>query len=293
MSNININIIINTVTFIISCATILAAAYNCRKNQNAKYVPSGKWTCNGVQIVPLNAEIEKSLDALTVAPKFVNWLQTILNTGELIVQTVTVTDINWFSAKPDPLKLGFVKCILTDAVDAITGKKIMSNIVFIRGNSVAVLIVVKVLEKTAVQDITPVQSKKYVLLCEQMRAPMGKKVKEICAGMTDAEGNIMSVVLKEVQEETGIQIKHIEELWPLGTIMPSPGACDELIYLYAYNTVMSKKEFEEKQQKLYGNAEEHEEIQLQFVEINEYENTVLEETGDVKGECAFRRWKQQ
>jgi ADP-sugar diphosphatase len=237
--------------------------------------------------VPLNAEIEKSLDALTVAPKFVNWLQTILNAGELIVPTVTVTDVNWFSAKPDPVKLGFVKCVLTGAVDVITGKKVMSNIVFIRGNSVAVLIVVKVLSKTAVYDTT------YVLLCEQMRAPMGKKVKEICAGMTDAEGNIMSVALKEVQEETGIQIKHIEELVPLGTIMPSPGACDELIYLYAYNTVMSKKEFEEKQQKLYGNAEEHEEIQLQFVEINEYENTVLEETGDVKGECAFRRWKQQ
>jgi len=299
MSNININIIINTLTFIISCATIVYASYNFRKNQNAKYVPSGKWTCNGVQIVPLNAEIEKSLDALTVAPKFVNWLQSILNTGELFVQTVTVTDINWFSAKPDPLKLGFVKCVLTGAVDAITGKKVMSNIVFIRGNSVAVLIVVKVLDNTPVQDKTPVQcktsvqDKKYVLLCEQMRASMGKKVKEICAGMTDAEGNIMSVALKEVQEETGIQIKHIEELIPLGTIMPSPGACDELIYLYAYETVMSKKEFEEKQQKLYGNAEEHEEIQLQFVEINEYENTVLEETGDVKGECAFRRYKQQ
>lgn len=289
----NINIIFNTLTFIISCVTILGASYNYRKNKNSKYVPSGKWTCNGVQIVPLNAEIEKSLDALTAAPKFVNWLQTILNAGELVVPTVTVTDINWFSAKPDPVKLGFVKCILTDAADAITGKRVMSNIVFIRGNSVAVLIVVKVLNTIVAQDITPVQCKKYVLLCEQMRAPMGKKVKEICAGMTDSEGNIMSVALKEVQEETGIQIKHIEELVPLGTIMPSPGACDELIYLYAFETVMSSNEFEEKQQKLYGNAEEHEEIQLQFVEINEYENTVLEETGDVKGECAFRRYKQQ
>jgi ADP-sugar diphosphatase len=281
------NNIINSLTLIVSCITIVYASYNFRKNKNKKYVPSGKWTCNGVQIIPLNAEIEKSLDTLTVAPKFVKWLQTILETGELLVPTVTVTDVNWFSAKPDPVKLGFVKCILTDAVDAKTGKKVMSNIVFIRGNSVAVLIIVKVLGKSVLQD------KKYVLLCEQMRASMGKKVKEICAGMTDAEGNIMSVALKEVQEETGIQIKHIEELWPLGTIMPSPGACDELIYLYAYQTVMSSKEFEEKQQKLYGNAEEHEEIQLQFVEINEYENMVLEETGDAKGECAFRRWKQQ
>ena len=270
---------------------IIYFAYNYLKNlinkKDAKYIPSSKWYSNGVQIVPLNAEIEKSLDALIIAPKFVNWLQSILDTGELLVPTVTVTDITWFSAKPDPAKLGFVKCILTGAVDAITGKNVMSNIVFIRGNSVAVLIIVKVLNKT------PEYDKKYVLLCEQMRAPFGKKVKEICAGMTDGEGNIMSVVLKEVKEETGIQIKHIEEVIPLGTIMPSPGACDELIYLYAYTTVMSSKEFEEKQQRIFGNANEHEEIRLQFVEINEYENRVLEETGDVKGECAFRRYMQQ
>ena len=122
---------------------------------------------------------------------------------------------------------------------------------------------------------------------------MGKKINEICAGMTDSEGNIMSVVLKEVKEETGINIKHIEELWPLGTIMPSPGACDEAIYLYAFETVMSEREFEEKQNKLFGNVDEHEEINLKFVEINEYEKSFLEETGDVKGECAFRRYKQQ
>ena len=270
-----------------SCIAIVCAAYNYIKNKNAKYIPSGKWICNGVQIVPLNAEIEKSLDALTVAPKFVNWLHSILDTREINVTSIMITDINWFSAKPDPLKLGFVKCILSNAIDSKTGKKIMSNIVFIRGHSVAVLIIVKVLEKTEEQNV-----KYYVLLCEQMRAPMGKKINEICAGMTDSEGNIMSVVLKEVKEETGINIKHIEELWPLGTIMPSPGACDEVIYLYAFETVMSEREFEEKQNKLFGNVDEHEDIKLKFVEINEYEKSFLEETGDVKGECAFRRYKQ-
>lgn len=282
-----INIIqrITTLSYITAILILVAVIKKYIKDRNV-YIPSSKWFINGIQIIPAHIGIEKSLDALIVAPKFVNWLHNILSSRELLLTTIRVTDVDWFSAKPDPLKLGFVKCVLTDSIDATTGKKVMSNIVFIRGNSVAVLIIVKVLGKTSATDT------KYILLCEQMRAPFGKRVKEICAGMTDAEGNILSVVLKEVKEETGINVKNVNELISLGTIMPSPGACDELIYLYAYETVMSEPEFEEKQQRIYGNADEHEEIKLQFVEINEYEKIVLEEIGDVKGECAFRRYKQ-
>ncbi len=291
MSNmINIIKLITSLSFITASITLVAVIKNYLRNlikPNTVYTPSSKWVSNGVQIIPAHFGIEKSMDALIVAPKFVNWLQNILCRRELLVHTVTVTDVDWFAAKPDPVKLGFVKCVLTGATDAVTGKKVMSNIVFIRGNSVAVLIIVTVLGKTPATDA------KYVLLCEQMRAPFGKRVKEICAGMTDAEGNILSVVLKEVKEETGINVQNVNQLITLGTIMPSPGACDELIYLYAYETVMSQLEFEEKQSRLYGNTDEQEEIKLQFVKINEYENNVLEEIADVKGECAFRRYKQK
>ncbi len=291
MSNmIQIIKLITSLSFITTSIKLVAVIKNYLRNlikPNTVYTPLNRWFSNGVQIIPAHVGIEKSMDALIVAPKFVNWLQNILCRRELLVSSITVTDVDWFAAKPDPVKLGFVKCALTGATDAITGKKVMSNIVFIRGNSVAVLIIVTVLGKTSSKD------KKYILLCDQMRAPFGKRVKEICAGMTDAEGNILSVVLKEVKEETGINIQNVNELLSLGTIMPSPGACDELIYLYAYETVMSQPEFEEKQSRLYGNADENEEIKLQFVEINEYENNILEEIGDVKGECAFRRYNQQ
>lgn len=251
-----------------------------------KYIPSSTWTCNGIAVVPGYPHLEESMTALTVAPKFVNWLTKVLSKKQMNIKKITVTDINWFAAKPTPEKLGFVKYTL-DASDAKSDKQIMSNIVFCRGNSVAVLIIVKVLYP---QTHDHIKDKQYVLLCEQMRAPVGERIKEICAGMTDAEGNIASVALKEVQEETGFIISHVDELIPLQKIIPSPGACDEEIDLYAWITAIPLREFEEKKRKIYGNKSEHEEIQLSFMELNDYINGGAELTGDVKGECAIRRY---
>jgi hypothetical protein len=255
------------------------------KNKD-KYVPSSTWTCNGIPVVPGYPHREESMTALTVAPKFVNWLTKVLAKKEMKIRAVTVTDINWFAAKPTPEKLGFVKYTL-DATDAKTDKKIMSNIVFCRGNSVAVLIIVKVLYP---QTHDHIKDKQYVLLCEQMRVPVGERIKEICAGMTDAEGNIASVALKEVQEETGFIINHVDELIPLQKIIPSPGACDEEIELYAWITAIPLREFEEKKKRIYGNKSENEEIKLSFMELNDYINGGAELTGDVKGECAISRY---
>jgi len=251
-----------------------------------KYLPSSTWTCNGIPVVPGYPHLEESMTALITAPKFANWLTKVLSKKQMNIKNITVTDINWFSAKPTPEKLGFVKYTL-DATDAKTDKKIMSNIVFCRGNSVAVLIIVKVLYP---QTDYHIKDKQYVLLCEQMRAPVGERIKEICAGMTDAEGNIASVALKEVQEETGFIINHVDELIPLQKIIPSPGACDEEIDLYAWITAIPLREFEEKKKRIYGNKAEHEEIKLSFMELNDYINGGAELTGDVKGECAISRY---
>lgn len=241
-----------------------------------------------INIIPGYPHLKASMNALTAAPKFTRWLKKIMDKKEVKIKSITITDINWFSAKPDPLKLGFVKCTL-DATDAKTNEKIMSNIVFVRGNSVAVLIIVKVLYP---MNDYGFKDKQFVLLCEQMRLPVGQRIKEICAGMVDAEGNIISVALKEVQEETGFIINHVDELIPLKKIIPSPGACDEEIDLYAWTTAISYHDFKEKQEKVYGNKKENEEIRLSFMELNDYINVEAELIGDVKGECAIRRYMQ-
>ena len=280
-------IIIHCSTIAFSMANILYQLY---KNRKYKYVPSQKWHIltekNGyVEIIPKFAHLEDQMDALLVAPKFLNWINKFEPT-QISPRSVTITDLDWFSAPNtpyNPLRLGFVKCS-SEAYDFKTGKKIMSNISFIRGNSVAILILVKVFAKDKKND------KEYVLLCEQHRLPIGRKAMEIAAGMMDADGNIISVVLKEVKEETGFDIKHANELQSLGSYFASPGGSDELINLFAWNTAISETEFKEMQNKIYGLAEENEEIKLSFVELQEFKTKTVYEIGDAKAEIAMSRY---
>ena len=276
---------------------LLYNSYINNKNKNKKYVPDKRWYCGSIGIIPAHPHLEASLNALVMAPKFIKWLQR-MNPDQVKINSITITDINWFSAVPTPSKLGFVKCSL-DAIDKTTGKKIASNIAFVRGDSVAILIIVKIangskdvtkdVTKDVSKDMTKDMTKEYVLLCEQMRLPAGERKKEICAGMVDAEGNLASVSLKEVKEETGFVINNISELTSLGSVFTSPGGLDEEVHLYSWTTTISQKEFKEKQSKLYGNQEEQEEIKLSFVEINRMLESTLREIGDVKAECALFR----
>jgi len=278
-------LIIN-ITAVLLCG-IFAYVYSF---MNRKYKPSRKWFMHVsyniiVEIIPRFAHLEDQMDSLILAPKFINWLKKF-DQEQIQVRSVTITDIDWFSAPNtayNPFKLGFVKCS-TEAYDYNTGKKIMSNISFIRGDSVAILIIVKVLNNDSEKD------KEYVLLCEQHRLPIGRKAREIPAGMMDADGNIVSVVLKEVKEETGIDIKHKCELQRLGSYFASPGGSDEEIHLFAWTTAISESMFKQKQEKVYGCALENEEIKLSFVEIYEFKTKTIYEIGDAKAEIAMSRF---
>jgi 8-oxo-dGTP pyrophosphatase MutT (NUDIX family) len=276
-------IILNITNVLLFCG-IFAYAYNFI---GRKYKPSRKWfmhvTANIiVEIIPKFAHLEDQIDALILAPKFINWLKKF-DQEQIQVRTVTITDIDWFSATPNPQKLGFVKCC-SEAYDYNTGKKIMSNISFIRGDSVAILILVKVCNSGDGKN------KDYVLLCEQHRLPIGRKAREIPAGMMDAEGNIVSVVLKEVKEETGFDIKHKSELQTLGSYFASPGGSDEAIHLFAWTTTITESEFQKKREIMYGLSEENEEIKLSFVELKEFKTKTVYEIGDAKAEISLSRY---
>lgn len=243
--------------------------------------PTSEWSIQGIPLIPKHPHLVKSMSALQAAPKMINWVNK-LDKEEMQVKSITVTDIDWFAANPTPEKLGFVK-VSVDAIDLRTNKKIMSNIAFIRGDAVAVLIVVKVI--TPSNAIT-----EYVLLCEQMRLPAGGYRKEICAGMVDASGNIGSVVLKEVEEETGFKIKNTNDLIPLGSTYTSQGGSDEEVFLYAWTTTITENEFVEKLSDVFGNEEEGEEIKLHFTPMSTLRSTGLTQMKDAKAEIAVRRY---
>lgn len=233
---------------------------------------------NGIKISSPNPDISSILHIIIKSPKFTNWLDALIEKDEISFDEFVITDVDFFGPR-EPSRIGFIKGYAKGAVNKKTNDPI-PGIVFIRGGSVAVLIIVSVKET----------GKKFILLCKQLRFPTGGSLIEAVAGMLDHEtGNFTGVVAKELEEEAGIIINE-KDLLSLGVIIPSGGGCDEKIHLYALEVEMTLAEFEEKQTKIYGEGA-HERIQLLFYPYETFGQT-LNEIGDVKAECCWRRYKE-
>ncbi|MBN1161345.1 MAG: NUDIX hydrolase [Dehalococcoidales bacterium] len=68
-----------------------------------------------------------------------------------------------------------------------------------------------------------------VLLVEQYRAPLGKKLLEIPAGVIEKAEDAEATVIREMQEETGYKPQKVEFLLGFYT---SPGFSNEYLHLY-------------------------------------------------------------
>lgn len=78
-----------------------------------------------------------------------------------------------------------------------------------------------------------------IILIEQFRLPLNKKILEIPAGKIDKNEDIKECAKRELQEETGYIAGNLEYL---GCIATAPGFCDEIIYLYkATNLTLGSK----------------------------------------------------
>jgi 8-oxo-dGTP pyrophosphatase MutT (NUDIX family) len=234
--------------------------------------------CAGVKVIAEYAHLDSKLSAICESPKFVEWIAQFSRQNQITMKEFHVTDADFFGPVK-PSRLGFVKGFGI-ASDAATGDLIPA-IAFIRGGSIAVLIIVSVKET----------GQKYVLLCKQLRFPSGGAKIEACAGMVDdCTSAVIGVVFNEVKEETGFSLS-AADLIDLGTITPSAGGCDEIIHLYAWETSTSAAEFAEKQEKVFG-AGKYERIKLIFYRYEEFES-VLDDIGDVKAECCWRRYQKR
>jgi len=195
--------------------------------------------------------------------KFNEWKSSIM--PEYDIRSIHIQSVDMFGPN-----VGFIKL----NCEAYFNNKSVPGIVFIRGASVSILIIL----------ILP-NGEKHTLLVVQPRIAIGcSSYIEAVAGMMDENGNFVGVAAKEIKEETGLDIVE-RDLIPLGGIYPSPGGCDEYIKLYAYECNISEEEFAELQGKATGCIEEGEQIILKTIPCCEIINSE-----DPKLLCAWLKY---
>uniref|UniRef100_A0A6C0HSC5 Nudix hydrolase domain-containing protein n=1 Tax=viral metagenome TaxID=1070528 RepID=A0A6C0HSC5_9ZZZZ len=233
----------------------------------------------GIKFVTGNDSItDDMLKAVIDSKKMHEWCDTQVDEGVVYTKKVTIHNVKFFGPVR-PEKLGFVM-LEGDAEEVATGEKVAASCAFVRGGSVGVFVRASIIDKDAriIGD--------YGVFTEQIRYPMGKKLVEICAGCVDSEtGDIKGVAMTELQEELGI-IVNMDDVHDLGTIIPSGGGTYEKINLYYLAVMLTEDEFKEKLENSFG--DESEKIRLKFAPLAEMDD-FLNEIGDVKAECAWRR----
>lgn len=195
--------------------------------------------------------------------KFKKWFMSI-DPGIAVIRIV-IQSVDMFGPN-----VGFIKF----KADATFNGKPIPSIVFMRGDAVAILV------------ILTCKGKRWVVWTKQPRFAVGNSCfVEIPAGMMDDQNNFVGVAAKELAEETGIKITS-DKLISLGDMHPSPGGCDEKIRLFCYKQEVSPEELASFQGKCTGNFKEGEMITLEILRYEEIINST-----DAKALCAMLRYE--
>jgi ADP-sugar diphosphatase len=140
----------------------------------------------------------------------------------------------------------------------------LPNIVFIRGHA---CVIVPRIENSLTGD-------KKFLMVRQRRIGSGQMSLEFPAGMLDEHsGDPTGVAIKELQEETGLQLNK-ESLFPLHDklLYSSIGGSDEGIYYYGCTVKVDNQMFLSFQNRLTGNRSEHECITVDLISRDDAES---------------------
>ncbi|XP_048131624.1 nudix hydrolase 14, chloroplastic, partial [Rhodamnia argentea] len=192
---------------------------------------------------------------------FKQWLKNlqsetgILASGAATLKRVLIQGVDMFGRR-----IGFLK-FKADIFDKETGKE-MPGIVFAQGPAVAVLILLDSGGLT------------FAVLTEQARVPLGRFVLELPAGMLrDDKGDFLGTAVREVEEETGIQL-NLEDMVDLTAFLDpstgcrvilSPGSCDEEISIFLYRGNVDPEIIKQLQGKETGLREQGEFIKVRAV----------------------------
>jgi ADP-sugar diphosphatase len=158
-----------------------------------------------------------------------------------VLRSITIQSVDWFVIPGRPDKIGFVKL---SAVIKNSRRKTLPGIAFLRGGSVAMLMILRPKDS---------RDERWVVLTEQPRVPAGSlKFVEIPAGMIDESKTFGGAAAKEIKEETGFRIPQSElinltelalqrskmsEKSMQNAMYPSPGGSDEFIPIFLWEKV--------------------------------------------------------
>jgi hypothetical protein len=244
--------------------TQMGSVNGCSK-VSIEYNPEEHYEYKGVVLKAAYPHIEKYMQAIRDSPKLQFWLDEF-DFNALQFTEFKITDADFFGSI-DPNRLGFYKGI-GKVVNNKT-KEPIPAIAFNRGECVACLLVVTVKET----------NQKYVVMCEQLRFAAGRHMKELPAGMKDSRTrSLKGPILDELRQETGIVVNEDDVgLTKLGKkIYPSPGACDEAIDLWLYETDVTEEKMNEMLINTFGCAEEYEKIKLHIIKVEEFDDLLVE-----------------
>ena len=214
-------------------------------------------TINGKN-VSITQEPGVDIETALNCSNFIDWKKNIENDLMLTVKTIHFQGIDMFGKRVGFLK--FKSTVFLGDVGPLPG------IVFSRGGSVAVLIILEC------------DGEEYTLFCCQPRVPLGSScVIEPPAGMLDGDGDFAGVCAKEIAEETHLNITK-DELINMTEIAygkkhpgiySSCGGSDEFITMFLYKKQVSRSEIDELQGKLTGEVGSNEHIKLAVFKLDE------------------------
>lgn len=235
----------------------------------------------GLSLTTITAEagidLEKtSLETLLETKMVKDWLQTIRQEKRFSVEKILIQSVDMFGPK-----VGFVKL---NATVRIEGKQV-PGIVFMRGGSVGVLVVLRHSDSNGKESLS-------TLVVRQPRVPVAcGDIVEIPAGMLDGDGNFAGVAAKELKEETGLEI-NVSELVDMTELVfrdsypgmyPTCGGSDEFNRLYVHQKDVTAEEVESMNGRLTGVAEEGERIKVQILPLDQ----LWRQTADAKALAAL------
>ena len=207
---------------------------------------------NGIQVVFKEKLSDIEMQKVLNSYKFKEYVLKNISNKNVKIKNITIYKVHFFKGE-----VGF---IYLESDIYIEGKKV-PGISFIRGNSVAILPVIKIKETNEI----------YTILVEQYRNSIGQFEKDLPAGIVDENEELYSTVIKELEEETGLKIKNNFKL--IYKFNPSSGGSDETVFIYSIDIEMNYKQLMNYNNVFTGSKKENEYIKtfvITFEKLKKY-----------------------